>query len=252
MTSLSSLRRFLVEPGDTAPAQEVCEMCATPVPTQHPHLVQVAERRMICACGPCGFLFNNPGAGGGGYRRVPDRYLSDPGFRLTDAQWDALQIPVGMAFFLHNSAQGKVIACYPSPAGATESELALEAWTAGVGGGRLAAELEPDVEALLVRRDKARAGGTSGSAECLLVPIDACYRLVGLVRLHWRGFDGGADAWREIDAFFDALRENALPAKTVQPSASTTTAGPSASTTTAGPSASTTTAGPSGLLGSGA
>jgi hypothetical protein len=194
-------------------------MCATPVPPQHPHLVQVAERRMICACGPCGFLFSNPGAGGGGYRRVPDRYLTDPGFRLTDAQWDQLQIPVGMAFFLHNSEQQKIIACYPSPAGATESELGLEAWTAGVGGSRLAAELEPDVEALLVRRDRAggadphngaddpSAGRTASAVECLLVPIDACYRLVGLVRLHWRGFDGGAEAWREIDGFFDALRE---------------------------------------------
>jgi hypothetical protein len=212
VSSLSGLRRFLVEPADQAPAQEVCEMCATPVPPQHPHLVQVAERRMICACGPCGFLFSNPGAGGGGYRRVPDRYLTDPDFELTDAQWDQLQIPVGMAFFLDNSTQGKIIACYPSPAGATESELGLEAWTAGVGSGRLASELQPDVEALLVRRDS--HGATEPrTAECLLVPVDACYRLVGLVRLHWRGFDGGADAWREIDNFFDALRELAVPVR---------------------------------------
>ena len=212
MSSLSALRRFLVEPADQAPAQEVCEMCATPVPPQHPHLVQVAERRMICACGPCGFLFSNPGAGGGGYRRVPDRYLTDPDFELTDAQWDQLQIPVGMAFFLDNSTQGKIIACYPSPAGATESELGLEAWTAGVGSGRLASELQPDVEALLVRRDS--HGATEPrTAECLLVPVDACYGLVGLVRLHWRGFDGGADAWREIDNFFDALRELAVPVR---------------------------------------
>lgn len=203
--TLAGLRRFLVEPQDREPVQEVCEMCATPVPPQHPHLVQVAERRMVCACGPCGFLFDNPGAGGGGYRRVPDRYVTDPGFRLTDAQWDALQIPVGMAFFLRNSAQDRIIACYPSPAGATESELTLEAWEAGVGGGRLAAELEPDVEALLVRRDK------DTQTHCLLVPIDACYRLVGLVRLHWRGFDGGADAWCEIDRFFDDLRDAARP-----------------------------------------
>jgi hypothetical protein len=210
MPGISSLRRFLVDSVEQEPVQEVCELCATPVPPQHPHLVQVAERRMLCACGPCGFLFDNPGAGGGGYRRVPDRYLSDPDFRLTDAQWDELQIPVGMAFFLHNSAQGKVIACYPSPAGATESELGLEAWAAGLGAGRLAAELEPDVEALLVRRDKA-GSGAAGSAEGLLVPIDACYRLVGLVKLHWRGFDGGAEAWHEIDGFFDALREQARP-----------------------------------------
>ncbi len=168
---------------------------------------------MLCACGPCGFLFNNPGAGGGGYRRIPDRYLSDPDFTLTDSQWDELQIPVGMAFFLHNSSQGKMIACYPSPAGATESELELEAWNAGVGAGRLGG------------RAGARRGGAAGppgqgwrerhpgKPECLLVPIDACYRLVGLVRLHWRGFDGGPEAWREIDAFFDALRETATPVR---------------------------------------
>jgi hypothetical protein len=198
---------LLAEPEARAPAPEVCELCATPVPEQHPHLVQVVDRRMLCACGPCGFLFDNPGAGGGEYRRVPDRYLSDPEFRLTAPQWDALQIPVGIAFFLRNSAQEKVIACYPSPAGATESELGLEAWTTGVGGSRLAAELEPDVEALLVRQEKDR----DASGECLLVPIDACYRLVGLVRLHWKGFDGGADAWREIDAFFDSLRAAARP-----------------------------------------
>lgn len=218
MTGLSSLRRFLVESVDREPAQEVCEMCAKPVPPQHPHLVHVVDRRMVCACGPCGFLFSNPGAGGGGFRRIPDRYLSDPEFALTEAQWDALQIPVGMAFFLQNSAQDKIIACYPSPAGATESELELDAWTTGVGAGRLGAELAPDVEALLVRKGVSgpagashRAEATAAKSECLLVPIDACYRLVGLVRLHWRGFDGGPDAWREIDAFFDAMRGAAVP-----------------------------------------
>lgn len=187
-------------------------MCATPLPPQHPHLVHIEDRRMVCACGPCGFLFSNPGAGGGGYRRVPDRYLSDPEFRLSDAQWDALQIPVGMAFFLRNSAQDRIVACYPSPAGATESELELEAFATGVGAGRLGAALEPDVEALLVRRGG--PGGSESGSECLLVPIDACYRLVGIVRLRWRGFDGGAEAWREIDAFFDGLREAAVPIDT--------------------------------------
>jgi hypothetical protein len=135
---------------------------------------------------------------------VPDRYLSDPDFLLSDDQWDALQIPVGMAFFLRNSARDAVIACYPSPAGATESELSLDAWSEGVGASALAAELAPDVEALLVRRAE-----TGGRQECLLVPIDVCYRLVGLVRLHWKGFDGGAQAWAAIDALFDEVRNRA-------------------------------------------
>ena len=100
-----------------------------------------------------------------------------------------------------------VLACYPSPAGATESELDLTHWSEGVGGGRLAALLEPDVEALLVRRG---TGHDAASAtRCVLVPVDACYRLVGLVRRHWRGFDGGSEAWTHIDAFFDAVESRA-------------------------------------------
>jgi hypothetical protein len=196
-----SLRRFLQE--SAAPAQERCELCATPVPGEHPHLVEPAQRRLLCACTACGVLFSDPGLR---YRRVPDRHLVDPAFTLSDAQWDALQVPVGMAFFLVNSARGAVVACYPSPAGATESELTLEAWADGVGASALAATLEPDVEALLVRRGDA---GRGGRAEALVVPVDACYRLVGLVRRNWKGFDGGTEAWAAIDAFFDELRERA-------------------------------------------
>jgi hypothetical protein len=209
-----SLRRYLQEPERTGArtAQERCELCATPVPAEHPHLVEVDDRRLLCACGPCGLLFSEPGPRLR-YRRVPDRYLLDPEFVLSDGQWDELQIPVGMAFFLHNSARDAMIACYPSPAGATESELDLEAWSGGVGAGALAAELTTDVEALLVRRGDAGRG--DARSECLLVPIDACYRLVGLVRLHWKGFDGGSEAWAAIDAFFDELRDRARPLRPV-------------------------------------
>jgi hypothetical protein len=196
------LRRFLREP--PAPPEERCELCSKPVPDEHPHLVDPAERRMLCACQACGMLFVEPGRK---FRRVPDRYLRDPDFVLSDTTWEELQIPVGMAFFLHNSAQDQMIACYPSPAGATESELTLDSWSEGIGGCRLAGELTSDVEALLVRRaDSGRSGDRS---ECLLVPIDACYRLVGLVRLYWKGFDGGFEAWNAIDAFFAELRAQA-------------------------------------------
>ena len=70
------------------------------------------------------------------------------------------------------------------------------------------ADARPDVEALLV--DRRPAGGFA----CHLVPIDACYELVGLVRLHWKGFDGGQEAWKAIEAFFD----RAAPAQRPVPS----------------------------------
>ena len=129
------------------------------------------------------------------YRAVPDRYRSDPDFDLTDAQWDDLQVPVAMAFFFHNSVLDRIVAHYPSPAGATESLLDLAAWDDIVARTPLAAELSPDVEALIVRRS--REGN-----ECFLVPIDACYELVGRVRMRWSGFDGGPEARRDIDDFF--------------------------------------------------
>jgi hypothetical protein len=41
------------------------------------------------------------------------------------------------------------------------------------------------------------------------VPIDACYELVGHLRRLWRGFDGGTEANRQLDEFFDDLRARA-------------------------------------------
>jgi hypothetical protein len=126
---------------------------------------------------------------------------------MSEMQWDELQIPVRMAFFFHNSDLERPLAFYPSPAGATESLLPMDAWRDGLGATALAKAMEFDVEALLLRK----VGSVS---ECLLVPIDVCYELVGLVRMYWKGFDGGSDAWERIDAFFADLAEKAreLPA----------------------------------------
>jgi len=44
------------------------------------------------------------------------------------------------------------------------------------------------------------------SAEYFIVPIDECYRLVGLIRMHWRGLSGGTEVWEEIHQFFGHLR----------------------------------------------
>jgi hypothetical protein len=59
---------------------------------------------------------------------VPDRYLADPAHPLSAADWEELEIPVGLAFFLRSSRQATVTGFYPSPAGATECQLDLAAW----------------------------------------------------------------------------------------------------------------------------
>jgi Family of unknown function (DUF5947) len=208
----SGLRRFVgrspiefaQRTAATAPVGEACEMCGAGIIAEHPHVVGLERRNLMCACRPCYLLFTQEGAARGKYRAVPDRYLSDPAGELSQAQWDALQVPVGMAFFFHNSLLGRVVAQYPSPAGATESLLNLEAWESVVAVNRLAAELTPDVEALIVRRDRE-------NDETYLVPIDVCYELVGRLRMHWTGFDGGPEARADITAFFDRVRSRSRP-----------------------------------------
>jgi hypothetical protein len=152
---------------------------------------------LICACQACAILFSSKTSAK--YRRVPWRVLYLPNFQLTDAQWESLLIPINMAFFFHSSTAGKVIALYPSPAGATESLLDLESWDLIVQSNPVLREMEPDTEALLVNRVR-------GVGESYLLPIDECYKLVGLIRTHWHGLSGGTQMWDEIGKFFVELK----------------------------------------------
>jgi hypothetical protein len=181
---------------------ERCEFCGTDIAETHGHVVNLAQRTLLCVCRGCYLLFTQDGAGGARFRAVPERYQLVPEFAAAREAWDALQVPIGLAFFFTNSATGQTKAFYPSPAGATESELPLDAWTDVVRAIPPLAGLASDVEALLVRR-------TETHAEGLIVPIDACYELVGRIRRAWRGFQGGDDVWREIDEFFARAMERA-------------------------------------------
>ena len=113
-----------------------------------------------------------------------------------------LDVPVGLAFFLRSSQRGQVCGFYPSPAGATECTLDLQAWARLGESHPLVSSAEEEVEAVLVSR--ADAG-----VEHFLVPIDACYELAGRIRLLWQGFDGGAEARQAIEEFLGSVRARA-------------------------------------------
>jgi hypothetical protein len=193
-----------IRPREVVRAGERCELCTEPISDTHGHLVDLEARSLMCACRGCYLLFTSEGAGGSHFRAVPDRYLAFSDLELSPAQWDSLQIPVSIAFFFINSSLERVAAFYPGPAGATESELALDTWAEVVEANPALLTLVPDTEALLVRAEPNRGG-----AECFLVPIDACYELVGRLRRLWRGFDGGREANDAIDEFFDRVRSRA-------------------------------------------
>jgi hypothetical protein len=182
------------------PAGERCEMCSEAIADEHQHVVNVAGRQLMCVCRGCYLLFTDEGAELR-YRSVPDRYLAFPRFALDRRAWEALQIPVGLAFFFRNSTLDRTVAFYPGPAGATESELDLDAWTAISTADPRVGLLVDDVEALLVRVPDDEAS----PPYCYLVPIDACYEFVGRLRGLWRGFDGGQQTRAFIDGFFGQI-----------------------------------------------
>ena len=130
---------------------EYCDLCRVAVRSEHPHLLELPQRRLLCACGACTLLFSG----------------------RSDA----------------------------------ESLLPLETWKGIVQANPILRVMQPDVEALLVNRvGHARE---ASAAEYYIAPIDACYQLVGLIRVHWHGLSGGEEVWREIGNFFADLRAKA-------------------------------------------
>jgi Family of unknown function (DUF5947) len=201
----SRLRRLArAEASEREAVAERCDLCGEPIPPEHRHLLDLETREVSCACRACSLLFDRPAAGGGHYRLIPDRSYRLEGFELDDLAWDELRIPVEMAFFFRGSKEGRVQAFYPSPMGATESLLVLEAWTALEEANPVLREMAADTEALLVNRAR-------GARQHFLVPIDECYRLVGLIRTRWRGFTGGKEVWEEIGRFFAELERRSRP-----------------------------------------
>src|ERR1700722_8023369 len=183
---------------------ERCELCSAEVASGHPHLSDPGSRKLLCACNACAILFGGMGTK---YKRVPRRVLALENFHLSDGQWESLMIPISMAFFFRSTPDARVVAFYPSPAGATESLLPLETWKDIEEANPVLSEMEADVEALLVNR----VGHTRGFAapEYYVLSIDECYKLVGLIRANWRGLSGGTEVWLKIAIFFGELKQRA-------------------------------------------
>jgi Family of unknown function (DUF5947) len=207
----SRLRRLARQQAGTAAAPaaaprevERCDLCAAPLPPEHRHLLDLDNGQPQCACRACVILFDRGQAGGDHYRLIPERRIRLDGPRLDDRLWLALGIPVDVAFVTVRGATGAVLARYPSPIGLTSAAPAPDAWAQVVAAEPVLADMEPDVEALLVNRAR-------GARERWLVPIDDCFRLAAGLREHWSGFGGGDAVWEEIARFFAELHQRYDP-----------------------------------------
>ncbi len=177
---------------------EKCELCGMPISDEHRHLLELNERRILCACEPCLAMKS----GLAHYCPVSTRTLWLDDFVFPDELWAAFQLPVGLAFFMRSTGTNSLVALYPSPAGATECELHLESWDKLVELNPILNDLEADAEALVVNR-------IVGAHQHAIVPIDECYRLVGLIKSTWQGISGGSAIEDAVPKFFEYVRHKA-------------------------------------------
>lgn len=175
-------------------ALERCELCSSPVPEEHRHILDEQSSDLLCVCRPCSLLFQQEAAGAGHYRLVPTGRT-----RLEAVPADLLDVPVGLAFFVKQD-DGRVLAHYPSPLGTTEHEVDGGIWADIERQAPALTSMRPRVQALLVRTT-----GRSGGEQRWILPVDECYRLVAVIRTHWSGMAGGPAVWREVARFFADL-----------------------------------------------
>ena len=197
---VSGLKKFVRAP--PAPSAGLrgepgyCELCPISLPADHKHLLDLDERRILCVCPTCWSMRS----GEARYRPTGSRTVWLESLNIDDSMWAAFQIPIGLAFFMRSSATGGVIALYPSPAGATESELDLEAWDRLLSANPALADLDFDAEALIVNR-------MADPHQHVIAPLDDCYRLVGIIKSTWEGITGGQEMEAAVARYFDALRQ---------------------------------------------
>jgi hypothetical protein len=192
-------------PGPTETAggggEEACDLCGIGLPDEHRHLLALVERRIVCSCETCWAMRS----GEGDYRPTGNRTVWLPDLNVPDDRWASYQRPNGLAFFMESTVTACVVAMYPSPGGATESELHFDSWTRMRQLNPVLESLEPDIEGLIANR-------LSDPPAYVIAPIDRCYELTGTVKVHGEGISGGTAVQAAIDAFFARLAAHAVAA----------------------------------------
>jgi hypothetical protein len=144
-------------------------------------------------------------SGEGDYRPTGNRTLWLGELEVPDDLWASFQIPIGLAFFMESTVTSCVVAMYPSPGGATESELHFDSWSRMRALNPVLEGLEPDIEGLIVNR-------LADHPLYVIAPIDRCYELTGTIKAHWEGISGGSGVETAVGEFFEALRARAVTA----------------------------------------
>jgi hypothetical protein len=186
--------------GARTSSRQRCDFCDVEIDNSHGHLFDRTKRSLVCVCPSCYCLFTDEGAGGRRFRAVPQRYALLPEAAHEAPLWDALRIPNGLSVLFTNSGSGLTTAYCPGSTEASESAVPLDVWRDVERVMPALATMLHDVEALLVSR-------SDRAIEAAIVPVDACYELVGRIRQARREPRADDRVNREIRAFFARIGE---------------------------------------------
>lgn len=175
---------------------EQCDLCGMPIPTRHRHLLHLEERRICCVCATCWALRSGDAV----YRPTGNRVLWLDDFNLPDELWASFGVPIGLCFFFNSGTANKIIGLYPSPAGATECELYLDAWEELKKLNPVLDTLQTDIEALIINR-------LADPPQYSVAPVDQAYELVGLIKAKWEGISGGPELKEAVSLYFEGLKQ---------------------------------------------
>jgi len=153
--------------------EERCDLCSASLSERHEHLFDARERRVACACRACTMLF--PETGEAAYRRIVSHASRLPHLRLDAEDFEALGIPVRVAFLYPSRVHDCVFAVYPNGGGAAEATLPRAAWEMLVVQHPTLACIELDVEGLFVN-------AIGEESDVYRLSVDVGHRIVGTLR----------------------------------------------------------------------
>ena len=137
------------------PPGERCDFCSTPLAPEHSHLIELAARRILCACRPCYIVFEPEGAAQGKYRAVPTRYREIDGVRDRRREVGCAASPDRSRVFLLQLARKARWSRSTRARPARPSRCSRSTrGTRSPRGIPSSASIKPDVEAILMQRNR--------------------------------------------------------------------------------------------------
>ena len=165
--AFATLRRFV----RSRAAVERCELCGLELAPEHRHLLEMAKRKITCACDPCALRFTD--VVDGRFKLIPRDARVLPDFRIDRRAMGGSRAADQSRLSLSRFGRGKNHGAL-SGAGGSDGIAPAARGLANAGASRIRRwrGWQPDVEALLVNR-------VGEAREYFIAPIDACFELVG-------------------------------------------------------------------------